>query len=227
MKVCSVCKRELPLDAFLTITKRGNRDSKPGYSWTGQSSECRECRKEQRRKWRRRKAEEAGRPFAPRGDRAAYEAAMRDARERRKLDRRVAWAMCLAFWRIYAYGAHERKAKQFKRSVIRQRERRHTDPTYRDVLKARKIRRKRAMDGAQVDVVSLLRVAERDNWICYLCHRAVMRGATIVREQWSMEHVIPLSKGGRHTYDNVRLAHRGCNSSKNNKMPTADATVGV
>lgn len=33
----------------------------------------------------------------------------------------------------------------------------------------------------------------------------------------SVDHVIPLSKGGTHTWDNVKLAHKRCNSKKGNK----------
>ena len=34
----------------------------------------------------------------------------------------------------------------------------------------------------------------------------------------SIDHIIPISKGGQHTWDNVQLAHMICNSIKNNKM---------
>ena len=33
----------------------------------------------------------------------------------------------------------------------------------------------------------------------------------------SVEHIIPVSKGGTHTWDNVRLAHHYCNAIKNDK----------
>ncbi|WP_210434349.1 HNH endonuclease [Virgibacillus sp. SK37] len=34
----------------------------------------------------------------------------------------------------------------------------------------------------------------------------------------SIEHVIPISKGGTHTWDNVKLAHRKCNNLKSDKV---------
>lgn len=219
MLECSVCDRALPTEKFIPLT-RSDKRCKPGHVWSGFSSDCRECRIQHKRDVRRKKADAAARPFVARSDRDA----LRVAREAKKLQRAVAYAVCLAFWAIRRYGAQERKAKYMERSVVRQRERRQS---YRDVLKARKIKRKRAMEGAHVEVVSLLRVAERDNWTCYLCQRAVVRFATIVREQWSMEHVVPLSKGGDHSYSNVRLAHRGCNSSKSNKLPSSSGTTRV
>jgi 5-methylcytosine-specific restriction endonuclease McrA len=33
----------------------------------------------------------------------------------------------------------------------------------------------------------------------------------------SIDHVRPISKGGSHTWDNVMLAHKGCNSKKGNR----------
>ena len=35
----------------------------------------------------------------------------------------------------------------------------------------------------------------------------------------SIDHIVPLSKGGSHTWDNVQLAHKQCNSIKSNKSP--------
>ena len=34
----------------------------------------------------------------------------------------------------------------------------------------------------------------------------------------SIDHIIPVSRGGTHTWDNVQLAHRYCNSIKSNKL---------
>ena len=34
----------------------------------------------------------------------------------------------------------------------------------------------------------------------------------------SIDHVIPVSKGGTHTWDNVKLAHRHCNTMKSNDL---------
>ena len=58
----------------------------------------------------------------------------------------------------------------------------------------------------QVEPVSHPVVAERDGWRCAICRRRV------TRETWSLDHVVPLSKGGAHTYANVVLAHKRCNS---------------
>lgn len=74
--------------------------------------------------------------------------------------------------------------------------------------RATDIRRSRMKAGTQVEPVSHLVVAERDGWRCAIC-----RGK-VTRADWSLDHVVPLSKGGPHTYANVVLAHRRCNSKR-------------
>lgn len=62
-------------------------------------------------------------------------------------------------------------------------------------------------------------IFERDGWMCWLCGEPVdptlsrkhRRGATI-------DHVIPLARGGSDTPDNVRLAHWECNHDKHMKI---------
>jgi len=59
-------------------------------------------------------------------------------------------------------------------------------------------------------------VFERDGWICQLCGRKINR-----RLKWphpyskSIDHIIPLSKGGADALINVQSAHLRCNISKN------------
>lgn len=58
-------------------------------------------------------------------------------------------------------------------------------------------------------------IFERDNWICQLCNRPVDPTLSWPdTESKSLDHVIPLSKGGLHTRSNTQLAHLGCNCSK-------------
>lgn len=43
----------------------------------------------------------------------------------------------------------------------------------------------------------------------------------------TIDHIIPLSKGGTHTYNNVQLAHYICNSKKSDKILADKKAVGV
>ena len=66
------------------------------------------------------------------------------------------------------------------------------------------------------------RVYDRDNGTCWLCHRAVPVDVPPSHpDRASMDHVIPRSQGGPHTIDNLRLAHRMCNSLRQDQPAAA------
>lgn len=52
------------------------------------------------------------------------------------------------------------------------------------------------------------RLLAKYGMICHLCKK------TIEKDQMSWDHVIPLARGGTHTEDNLKPAHRRCNSLK-------------
>jgi 5-methylcytosine-specific restriction endonuclease McrA len=61
-------------------------------------------------------------------------------------------------------------------------------------------------------------VGPKDNWLCHLCNEKVEPDAKIGSGQGpTIDHVIPISKGGKHEWENVKLAHRSCNSAKSNR----------
>lgn len=61
-------------------------------------------------------------------------------------------------------------------------------------------------------------VGERDGWKCGICHRKVDRARVYPHPRSpSLDHVIPQSEGGPHTYANVRISHLFCNISRSNR----------
>lgn len=87
--------------------------------------------------------------------------------------------------------------------------------------------RRRGRAGEHRDVIPLDAVIERDNGICYLCGCKTSKedswhdvnGYFVCGDTYpTRDHVIPIAKGGTHTWDNVRLACRKCNSDKNDKL---------
>lgn len=74
--------------------------------------------------------------------------------------------------------------------------------------------------------ISLHELFIRDNGVCYLCGGEckwsdyVQRGDAFIagNDYPSVDHVIPLTKGGLHAWNNVRLAHRHCNTIKSDKL---------
>lgn len=55
-------------------------------------------------------------------------------------------------------------------------------------------------------------IGERDNWICNICGEKIDKNLKYPNPMSaSLDHIIPLSKGGQHSYDNVHIAHLYCN----------------
>jgi hypothetical protein len=58
---------------------------------------------------------------------------------------------------------------------------------------------------------------------CHLCGELVplgLRGTTLPLAP-ELDHVVPLSRGGAHAKENVRLAHRKCNNLKGDRPVTS------
>ena len=55
----------------------------------------------------------------------------------------------------------------------------------------------------------------RDGWICQICRKRVNKALKHPNPMSpSLDHIIPLSQGGTHTYANVQLVHLTCNLTK-------------
>lgn len=75
--------------------------------------------------------------------------------------------------------------------------------------------------------IDVRRLYERDGGVCWLCggtcnfedYTKDASGHFVVGHTYpSIDHVIPLSRGGVHSWENVKLAHHRCNSLKSDKV---------
>ena len=74
--------------------------------------------------------------------------------------------------------------------------------------------------------ITLEKLFKRDGGKCYLCGGKCdwndfrrTDNAFIAGDDYpSIDHVVPLAKGGKHQWSNVRLAHRKCNSLKSDSI---------
>lgn len=74
--------------------------------------------------------------------------------------------------------------------------------------------------------ITLEKLYERDKGVCHICgghcdwEDYEKRGDTFIAglEYPSIDHVIPLAKGGPHSWDNVKLAHHYCNTLKRDNI---------
>ena len=88
-------------------------------------------------------------------------------------------------------------------------------------------RRKKLRANGKVNYdITLDKIIKRDKSVCRLCGEPVdikdckttKQGHFIAGGNYpSIDHIIPVSRGGTHTWNNVQLAHRHCNSVKSDK----------
>ena len=72
--------------------------------------------------------------------------------------------------------------------------------------------------GVEVESVTPKDIYERDNWTCYLCGKKINKTSKAPHPKSpSLDHVVPICKGGGHTPENIKAAHLQCNQSKGGK----------
>jgi 5-methylcytosine-specific restriction endonuclease McrA len=80
-------------------------------------------------------------------------------------------------------------------------------------------RRKAVIRGAAIgERFEIVDVFERDGWMCQLCGEPIdptLRSPH--RLSATIDHVLPIRRGGAHTLANVQAAHYGCNASKGDR----------
>lgn len=91
----------------------------------------------------------------------------------------------------------------------------------RAVQKGTKCHLRRARKfGVPYRVVDPATVFARDRWRCQLCGISTpkQKRGTMAPDAPELDHIIPLSQGGPHVYDNLQCACRGCNAAKGNAL---------
>lgn len=80
------------------------------------------------------------------------------------------------------------------------------------IRKERNKRRRARKRTGIIERFNSIEIYERDRWICQLCKKRVNKRLSYPHPySASLDHIIPLSKGGNHTRANVHLAHLTCN----------------
>jgi len=110
--------------------------------------------------------------------------------------------------------------KRLHRSQARQRESERYQQNPLPFLIKGAIRRARMHGAKVIEPIVPLVVYERDRGICHLCHRKV------ANKNISMDHLVPVSDKIYfpeigHTYINIALAHKTCNSKRGNRYQAA------
>ncbi|MGR5960977.1 HNH endonuclease [Bacillus cereus] len=87
-------------------------------------------------------------------------------------------------------------------------------------------RREQLKQNGKIDYgITMQKLYERDKGICHICN-----GRTNLKVHYNddsyptIDHLTPVVKGGTHTWDNVKIAHRKCNTLKRDKDIFSDQT---
>lgn len=97
---------------------------------------------------------------------------------------------------------------------------REKNPTWNDRRRSNyHNRRVRMQGGRNGDLVLLQDLVARRGVICAWCGEAID-----LRVEWpdplskSIDHIVPISRGGSHELSNCQLMHLGCNSQKGDRL---------
>lgn len=110
-----------------------------------------------------------------------------------------------------SYARHSEQRRMDARARFQRLKRNGYSADYRERDRAKKERRR----AQSIGVLALLTAAEwraiceRFDHCCAYCHR---------RRPLEQDHVVPLSKGGQHTADNIVPACKSCNCAKGNRL---------
>lgn len=178
-----------------------------------------EKREYQREYWRKRREAD------PEGVRADNRERNRRYRERDREGYNARWRAWAAEnkGRIHGYYAanaevvkersrrryEENREELLKQMSERQRERLQSDPEfYQSKLDAWQKRRALKLANGPVDDIDRRAVWGRDSGLCTIC------GGFVPFGEMELDHIVPLSQGGTHTWNNVQTACVRCNRSK-------------
>lgn len=154
------------------------------------------AQKEAGRKWRERN---------PTYFREYQEANRERLREQNRLYReqnREKKAIADRRWRL---ANKERKAASSRAWALAHPERRL------EAARRSKYKRRAALLSKVIETVDRDLIFVRDHGTCGICHKRVGQ------KEISLDHIVPLSRGGDHSYQNIQLAHLICNKSRNNR----------
>jgi 5-methylcytosine-specific restriction endonuclease McrA len=83
-----------------------------------------------------------------------------------------------------------------------------------DVFRKHEARRRARMFGnGPVDLIDPGALWIRDRGYCGIC------GWITEYDDWEQDHIIPLSRGGTHTWGNIQVSHGRCSRRKNARLP--------
>lgn len=131
-------------------------------------------------------------------------------RERINRERRILYATNPTFAENIRAGSRAwgKENPERRRTKLRTWRERNPDKTKASLLKRYALTR----GASDAELILRSEVYDRDNALCRYC------GIKLGKEEWHLDHIVPVSKGGKHTKDNVCVSCPSCNLGKGNKI---------
>jgi len=105
------------------------------------------------------------------------------------------------------YSSRNRKRNSKMQASVEKAWRKRNRDRHRQTKRKNESSRRARKRQAFIEVIDHTRVFERDKGVCGICKGPVS-------EDYHIDHIVPLARGGEHSYANVQLAHPICNQRK-------------
>lgn len=150
-------------------------------------------------------------PFASRRSAARYCSDVCEARSRRPAER--ACLHCGASF--HPSHGNERTCSASCRKALKK-----SYPSYRACKGVQRQARKLRLRTLVVEPVDPIKVLQRDGWKCQVCDVPTPMSLRGSHHDCAPEvdHIVPISRGGEHSYRNTRCLCRRCNSAKLDRL---------
>lgn len=91
----------------------------------------------------------------------------------------------------------------------------------KDQRRTARRKRRAQIKGARTEPVNPTTVFNRDSWTCQLCGASTPKWARGTCDDCApeLDHIVPLARGGEHSYKNTQCLCRGCNHNKSDSLP--------
>lgn len=103
------------------------------------------------------------------------------------------------------YADYQRRWREANPERTKQYNRTWSQKNPEKVADQAQVRRARKKGAPHVEKIDREAIYERDGGRCHLC------GRKCSRKSFTLDHLVPLARGGDHTATNVRVAHLKCN----------------
>jgi 5-methylcytosine-specific restriction endonuclease McrA len=209
-KVCTQCHIEKPLDAFHKYAK----------STDGHRGECKECRyAEYKQTYQPRK-----KPLPPvtKGGKVCrkchIEKPLTDFYpDKRASDKLGTQCKECVHYRCYVLNqeeTHARTHRNWEKNGEKYKEtHRKWEAKNSHVLREVARRRDALLRNVTIGEVDYDRVLEQCGMWCHICEQPILPD-----QKMEFDHVVPISRGGMHIEENIKVSHKVCNRRKKNRL---------